>query len=228
MGLGAELPRVTLRPVSTVEALVGALRDQILDGSLPAGTALREADVASRFGVSRHTVRTALHALGHEGIVRHAQNRGAYVPELTADDVADVFRLRTVLEIHAVIALSNRDGDLEHVRDALATLKATGATPSWGAVRDADLAFHQALVDALGSARTSRTYASLLAELRLCSLELRPEFEDHPVIVRQHDAIFAAITAADVPKATRLIEDHLTQAERDIVDAMPDARTPVV
>src|SRR4051794_8940927 len=90
---------VALHRISTGDALVAALQEQVLDGTLPGGTALREADLRDTFGVSRHTVRTALQTLAHRGLVRLEPNRSASVPRLTPDDVRDLFRLRTVLEL---------------------------------------------------------------------------------------------------------------------------------
>jgi hypothetical protein len=45
----------TLRRVSTQEALVDALRSEILSGAVAPGTALKEGELCARFGVSRHT-----------------------------------------------------------------------------------------------------------------------------------------------------------------------------
>jgi DNA-binding GntR family transcriptional regulator len=214
--------RVHLRRVSTVEALASALRERILDGSLAAGTALREAEITETFGVSRHSVRTALQALAHEGVLRHAPHRGAYVPDMTADDVADVFRLRAVLETSAVRELAAGGGQLQDVRRAVQELKAVGPDAPWSAVRDSDLAFHRALVDAIGSPRTSRSYASLVTELRLCFLQLRPELEDQAGIARQHEEIFRAIEAGDAGVAAALVERHLRQSLADIVGAIAE------
>jgi DNA-binding GntR family transcriptional regulator len=220
----APRPRVALHRVSTVEALSTALRGEILDGTLPAGSALREAELSDTFGVSRHTVRTALQALTHEGILRHEPNRGAFVPDLTAQDVDDVFRLRAVLETDAVQALARGKGDRSHLRRMLEVLESLGPSPEWHAVRDADLAFHQAIVDAIDSPRISRTYATLLTELRLCFLQLRPEFEDHGDVVRQHRELFAAVEAGDARAAAKQLKAHLEQSRKDIVSALPGDR----
>jgi DNA-binding GntR family transcriptional regulator len=73
----------TLSPVSTVDALADALRHQVLDGSLAPGTYLREVQVATSYGVARHTVRAAMQMLVLEGVLRHTPNRGVHVPSWT-------------------------------------------------------------------------------------------------------------------------------------------------
>jgi len=216
------LPRlqsIPLQRVSTVDALTAALRDQVLDGTLPGGTPLREAELCEVFGVSRHTVRTALQALAHEGLARQEPNRGAFVPRLTADDVVDLFRLRTVLELTAVHALAQEPQRREPPRAALRALHALGEQASWTEVRDADLDFHRALVDALESPRTSRTHAALMTELRLCFLELQPELEHPRDVARQHQEILAAIELGDADEAARLLREHLNESRENIADA---------
>ena len=70
----------------------------ILDGRLVPGTHLRETQVARSLGVSRNTLREALRSLAEHGLVTHHPHRGVVVTDLTVDDVADLFRLRLVLE----------------------------------------------------------------------------------------------------------------------------------
>jgi len=56
------------------------LKAEIASGTFKQGTRLPpEAEIASRFGVNRHTVRRAMSALAAEGIVRADQGRGTFV-----------------------------------------------------------------------------------------------------------------------------------------------------
>ena len=60
--------------------LLGILREPIVGGQLPPGTALpREADLAARFGVSLITVRQALRDLESEGLIRKRAAKPAIV-----------------------------------------------------------------------------------------------------------------------------------------------------
>ena len=91
-----------IKTVSTIDAIADALRERILDGSIAPGTPLREAQWAAEFGVARHSFRFATQQLIHEGLLRHAPNRGVQVPELSPTDIDDVFFLRSALELEAV------------------------------------------------------------------------------------------------------------------------------
>jgi DNA-binding GntR family transcriptional regulator len=210
---------MALQRVSTVAALSRAIREQILDGSLVAGSALREAELAADFGVSRHTVRTALLALVHEGLATHEPNRGIYVPRLASDDVIDLFRLRAILEVAAVAAMIGQPRRSLEATAAVEKLRNLEPDTPWTQVRDADLDFHAALVAGLDSPRSAHVHSGLLVEMRLCFLELREELESAQDVVRQHTEIMAAIEREDLAAASDLLTVHLEDARNAIVAA---------
>ena len=65
--------------VTTVETVTAALRREILQGERPGGQRLVEQELTARYGVARHTLRSALRQLAGEGLVRIEPNRGARV-----------------------------------------------------------------------------------------------------------------------------------------------------
>lgn len=209
---------VSLHRVSTVDALASALREQVLDGTLPGGTALRETELCETFGVSRHTVRTALQTLAHEGVVRQSPNRGAHVPAVTPDDVHDLFLLREILELQMVRELAGDAPRLAPAHAALDELRHLGHADR-REIRDAELRFHQSLVDALESERISRTYASLMAELRLCFSQIPAEPTDHGDIVRQHERILELLDQGDADGGVGYLREHLDDSRDQIATA---------
>ena len=64
------------------------LRDDIVHGVLPPGTRLRQEELAERYGASRVPVREALKALEAEGLVTLVANAGAWVSQLTLNEIA--------------------------------------------------------------------------------------------------------------------------------------------
>jgi DNA-binding GntR family transcriptional regulator len=167
------LPRVTV-----VDSLADALRAQILEGALAGGTPLREVELAEAYGVSRHTLRSALQRLAADGIVVVEPHRGARVATLGQRELVGLWELRTALEVEAArLALDRHDGRLPaEVHDAASRLSAAckRARPGWETVSDLHAALHGALVDASGSERIGAAYAALAGELRLYVLQLRP------------------------------------------------------
>src|SRR4051812_42489881 len=83
----------------TVAGLVAErLREEIVAGDLPAGSRLRQVEIARRFGVSTTPVREALAALQREGLVRLHPQRGAVVFVPTVEDLREHYEIRAALE----------------------------------------------------------------------------------------------------------------------------------
>jgi DNA-binding GntR family transcriptional regulator len=83
---------------SLTSAVAERLRDQIIRGEIQEGSQLRQDVIAAQFQVSRIPVREALRQLDAEGLIIIVPNRGAVVPELSPDDIEELFAIRALLE----------------------------------------------------------------------------------------------------------------------------------
>ncbi len=83
------------------DEVTNRVRDMIVDGSLPAGIAIAELELAGQLGVSRTPLREALKVLAAEGLVDLLPGRGAVVKVLTAKDAQDMLALIALLEEQA-------------------------------------------------------------------------------------------------------------------------------
>ena len=106
------------------ETVAQKLRADIIAQRDAPGSAITESAVALRFGVARPTARIAIDRLVADGILRREAHRAARVPELSYDDVLDLFDTRAVVETAAMVALAEA-----------------------GAIPAAALAAHRALTD---------------------------------------------------------------------------------
>ena len=216
---------IPIRRRSTVDAAVEAIRDQILEGEVEPGTALREVDLCAVFEVSRATIRSALLTLSHEGLVRLEPNRGAIVPDITPDDIDDIYSLRSVLEQEAGRRLAGQEERLGPVREAMAAIRDLPPDSAWGVVRDADLNFHRALVNTgMRSERALRVMDALLSELRLCFRQIRYEFESHSGIVAQHEVLVDALEQGDAEAVAELIRERIDRSRVDIRRRLEERR----
>jgi len=78
------------------------LRERIRDGRIESGARIKAEDIAAQLGISRMPVREAIRQLDSEGLVTIRTNRGAVVTVLNADQVLELFQMRSVLEGLAV------------------------------------------------------------------------------------------------------------------------------
>lgn len=83
---------------TTVELVTDAIRQKILFGDLKPGEVVRQEALAEELGVSRLPIREAITRLKGEGMMTVIPHRGAYVCQLSVNDVRDAFDMRLKLE----------------------------------------------------------------------------------------------------------------------------------
>ncbi|RWZ51583.1 GntR family transcriptional regulator [Labedella phragmitis] len=190
------------------------LRERILSGSLLPGAPLREVEIESHYGVSRHTVRSALAELVSERLAAARPYSGVSVVALDIDAVVALQDLRSALESEAVRLLRLRHGSrwpgrvLGPVSSALDELVDACRLPDdWVAVERAHSAVHRAIVDAADSTRISEAYRSLDGELQVFLLHLRPRLDAEVLAADHHDYVDELRTVG--PAAVR---EHLDRS----------------
>ena len=92
----------------SVETAYQKIREAILAGHFAEGDHLKEAKLVKLCGVSRTPVRSALNRLVAEDLIELHHNQGARVKEWPADDIEDLFTLRTILEGYAAARAADR------------------------------------------------------------------------------------------------------------------------
>ncbi len=197
-------------------AIYEAVRAAILDQSTPPGSTVTESAVAERFGVTRPTGKLAIERLVADGLLRREANRAARVPELTRDDIRDLYETRATLETAAVVTLA-RAGAVPAAVIAAHRELLEHAAGSGDFARD-DIAFHRALVAGQGSPRLARLHSLLMGEVELCIGQVQAHHLLAAAdVAAQHQGILDAVTASDPDRAARLMTDHLAGARDALV-----------
>src|SRR5689334_25022540 len=105
-----------IRAGSVSELAYERIRELIVDGQARPGTRLRQGELADAFGISRTSVREALHRLAAEELVEFQRNRGFFVAgPLRFDAVLNRLEVRLILEPGIARLAAERRTD-EHVR----------------------------------------------------------------------------------------------------------------
>jgi DNA-binding GntR family transcriptional regulator len=201
-----------LETVSLVEALEDELERRVLEGDLAPGEHLRELELAEEYRVGRHTLRAAFDGLVRRGLLERERNRGVFVRVLTERDLAEIYELRTALEVEAFRALAVRRYVPPEAAQAIAALNRLRSHSPQRDVVEADLAFHSAIVEGTGNRRLARAHASLRAELRLLLAQLVNRYATTRELAGQHGELLATIERGDPARAEAAVRDHLEQA----------------
>ncbi|WP_022882647.1 GntR family transcriptional regulator [Gryllotalpicola ginsengisoli] len=199
------------------EHAAASLRSRIIDGELRPGTQLSEEHLSVSLGVSRNTLREAFRLLAHDRLVEHRFNRGVFVRELSAEDVADVFAVRRIVQLAAVQATSPDDPALRDARQACADARAAAARGAWLEVGSANMRFHTALASTLHSERMETLIRSLMAELRLAFHAMDDDLRQfHEPYIARNEALLELLESGDRRRAADALRTYLDSAERQL------------
>ena len=204
--------RHSLRRTSTTpDVIAETLREEILRGSVAPGQALRQEELAERFGVSRLPVRDALLRLEAQGLVHVYPNRGAFVISLSADEVAEIFEMRILLE-GDIIERAVPRMTAEHWRRidaAHAEATRTAGGPEW---IEGDWRFHRTLYEAAARPRQLATIENLRSTVARYSAGHDALPARTPEWLADHDAILEACRARAAVAAKQRLVQHLKRA----------------
>ena len=188
-----------------------SLREAILDGRLPCGTALRQQELADLFGVSRMPVREALRQLEAQSLLNVVQHKGAVVAPLITNNAVETYALRSVLESFALrlsIPLLD-DNDLTMAAQYIEQLETETEHAQIGKL---NRLFHMSLYHKAPNSKLLDLIERELNEeerflrFHLSSMGLGKLSQD------DHRALLDAARAKDIDKAVVLLERHLEKA----------------
>lgn len=184
------------------------LRNAILDGSLPTGTAVRQQELATLFGVSRMPVREALRQLEAQGLLAVEQHKGAVVAPLITWDATETYELRILLESEALrqSVTGLTETDFTTIEQIIERMEAETDYAQMGALNKE---FHLALY-AKASNRRLMTLVSvgLDEEERFLRFNLK-DMGLGKVSQDDHRELLAAARAHQVELAVQMLTQHL-------------------
>src|ERR1700674_954367 len=196
----------------------------ILARDLAAGTKLNEAAIADRLGVSRGPVREAFRALEESGLVRLEKNRGVFVREIPVEEADEIYELRAILDefVGRRLAQTITSERVRELRARVDRMEKAAARGDVDAYLDANVAFHDRMVELAGNAKLLLTYRRLVNELHLFRRATLAQGGALPVSTREHRDIVDKIAAGQPVAAGRALFDHVMSSR----DRMHRAKTP--
>jgi DNA-binding GntR family transcriptional regulator len=222
-GLDALTAQVGQRRETIAEQVAAILREGIAAGALKAGTALRQDELAARFGFSRMPIRDALRQLEAEGIVSIHPTRGAFVAEMNANEITEIYAVRELLEVEA-LRLSCPKLTARQLDEAAAVLDQIDSEPDVGRWGTLNRIFHLSLYGACGNARmlglieAQHRAADRYVRILLSNLDYRARSQ------AEHRAILAACRKRDGEAAQHLLRRHLGDGASALADHASPAR----
>ncbi len=195
------------------------LRRGILTGELKPGERLMEIHLANRLGVSRTPIREAIRKLELEGLVTMVPRRGAEVANITEKNLKDVLEVRQALESLAIELACDRitDENKEGLKEKLDQVEHAVQTEDTGAIASADVAFHDAIVEASGNTRLVQLVSNLGEQMYRYRFEYIKDVSKHSQIMSEHRTMYESIMEKDKEKAAQIVKTHIGNQEEAIM-----------
>jgi len=197
-------------PLQLTLQAAAQIRGLIIDRVLLPGEKIRQVELAERIGVSRSPLREALRTLESEGVVTYEINRGYVVARLDDEDLAQIFRMRSMLEGELLRLIKRPDNAaLANLRDLNARMMKAIAEGNIGEVLRYNREFHFAIfaLSPLNQFRREVQRLWQLSERNSAAWWWRtPEASSR--IDSEHKAIIAALRKFDVDRLVELCEHH--------------------
>jgi DNA-binding GntR family transcriptional regulator len=203
-----------------------SIRDLIRRGDLLPGEKVRQVAIAELVGVSRSPLREALRTLEADGVLKYETNRGYVVNRLRMDELAEIFRLRILLENEMMTEIKEPDAEvIRRLEDHLAKMEAAIDADDFTSLTSAYREFHVELY------RLSGLPVFLSEVERLWKMTdsynamhtLPPDIAKR--IVRDHLQIIKALKAGNLVRAREIVAAQ-PQVNEHVVVGLPHWNRP--
>jgi len=190
------------------------LRRKILSAQIPPKTRLKEDFWAKKLSVSRMAIRETLTRLLGENLVTLGPKGGYFVNSLTAEDIVQIRELREILEIGALRLACEKItkeqiARLEKICKDFSTMVEQGY---YAGACEADLRFHETLIECTGNEKLLRTYTNSHIPLFHRQLAKSSSSEgDYELTDKEHRAIVKALAERNFAQAEEVMRKHFAR-----------------
>lgn len=196
------------------------LRKKILSNQLASGVRLKEDFWAKRLDVNRMAIREALTRLLGEGLLEQGEKGGFFVKKLTEKDIQEIKELREILELGALrLAIQFIDDDGLHKLESICNdFTAMVHGGYLGGACEADIKFHEVLIESSGNDKLSELYQASNIPLFHQKLGQSQAMDDYELTDAEHRMILDGLVKRDLSLAENALRTHLQRGKNAVLE----------
>lgn len=202
----------SLAPRPLYEAVAERLRERITARELEPGAWIDEQKLAAEYGISRTPLREALKVLAVEGLVTMKARRGAYVAEVSADEVAQVYHLLALIESDAAASVAARATAMQRAELRGLHEQLERRARQRDGFFEANEQFHLALLRIAGNRWALQVASDLRKLMKLSRHRSLLRSGRVAASLAEHRELMQAIDAGRGDDARRLMQQHFESA----------------
>lgn len=214
--------RVDRESLTLTQKVGEGLRNAILSGHFEPGQRLVERNLCELTGVSRTAVREALRSLEAEGLVVNVPNRGPTVISISPKEAADIYAVRSLLEVQAAELFVARmtDADSAALNDVLNKMEAAYKLGDLELVNTWKRQFYAIFVGGCGNQIIAKMLDQLYAKISVLRHMTMAQSNRMVAAVKELRLIHQAMDARDVKAAKKACQRHIEAAAAVALDAL--------
>ncbi len=209
----------TITRKSLHEELVDRLQQMLLNGTLAPGSKVPEKDLCAQFGVSRTPMREALKVLASEGLIKLEPNRGAWVTQVTVEEVNEVFPVLGALEaLSGELACAHiTDAEIDTIRALHDQMVVHYEARNLDGYFEMNQKIHGAILAAARNATLSTSCQALSLRMQRARYLANMSEERWRRAIAEHELIMRFLAARDGPKLGQTLSEHMETKRASIV-----------
>ncbi|MFC5052633.1 FadR/GntR family transcriptional regulator [Saccharothrix xinjiangensis] len=206
------MPLATTRRAGLVDQVIDQMRGAIAAGEWPVGRRIPpEPELVTALGVGRNTVREAVRALSHAGLLEVRQGDGTFVRatselsgavrRMCGSELREVLQVRRTLEVEGarLAAVHRTDDELHRLAELLDQRDEALVAKDWARLVERDTAFHVLLVQCSHNTLLAELYQGLTEAVRASiTATVETDHEDEHV---SHTGLLDAVRDRDPARA---------------------------
>ncbi len=201
------------------QELVDRLQLLIISNRLKPGSKIPEKDLCEQFGVSRTPLREALKVLATDGLVRLEQNRGAWVSNITVEEVEEVFPVLGTLEaLSGELACKNMtESELRAIRKLHDQLVRNYEERNLDAYFKTNQKIHKAILSAARNKTLLSYWQTLTIRMQRARYLANMSDERWAEAVDEHERIMLFLEKRDGPKLAATLTEHMRNKQESVL-----------
>lgn len=198
------------------------LSEDILSGEMRGGEALTESFLCSKYNTSRTPVRSALHRLDEDGLIKCTPNKGAVVVGINAEKLLYIYQIRMRLEglASALAAEKITEEELAALKETVELSEFYADKSYIDSLRRLDTKFHEIIYRASGNGILAKTLGELHRMIKAYRKKSLTVPDRLLKSVTEHREIFEAIKDGRREEADRLTSEHIKRALDNILTTL--------
>ena len=193
------------------DVVFNTLREAILRGDLQPGERLMELQLADKLGVSRTPIREAIRMLEQEGLAVTVPRKGAEVAKMTLKGMEDVLEIREALDELAVqlACVRIKEEQLQELKKRKQDFEVSLKSGDVKQIAEADVHFHDVIYEATCNPKLIILLNNLREQIYRYRVEYIKKAENHPILIKEHEAIYQALVNRSQKDAKISIHKHV-------------------